>query len=191
MARARNGLRLVLRTNKTVYTVNEPIIIDVGVENVSGASREPNDKSRDIAVYFEPFAKTPRGRTAEWLFKFQIRAEGTERMIYRSPDFEVKEEDRADYYHFVTLPPRTYIGRRFILPPPRSRNWLPRGAYSILVSYEVGEEFPYVIINRHLSAQQVQLIGRKLAYARVWTGKLYSNSVSLRVRRARRWWWPF
>ena len=191
ISRTRNGLRLVISTDKTEYTMDEPIVLDMRLENRSGMSSEENDKARDISVYFEPFAKAPGGKPAEWLFKFHVRSEDNERTVYRSRDFTVSDDDRAGYYHFMNLQQHAYVGRRFVFPPGNARNWLAPGRYSFLVSYEVSDEFPYVIINRRLTAKQVQLLGSKLAYTRVWTGKLYSNRATVRIRRKRSSWWPF
>ena len=171
--------------------MDEPVVLDVRVENRSGLSGDEKDKPRDVAVYFEPFAKTRKGRTAEWLFKFHVRSEADDRLVYRSPDFTVEEDARADYYHFVNLPQHAYVGRRFAFPPANVRRWLKPGQYTFVAAYQVSKDFPYVIINRHLTAKQVQLLGSKLAYARLWTGKLYSNPVTIRIRRKRRSWWPF
>jgi len=192
ISRPRNGLQLTIRTNKTRYTTEEPIILDVRVENRSGMTNDERDKERDIPVYFEPFAKVKGGRSHEWLFKFHVRSEEDQRAVYRSQEFTVPESERGDYYHFVTLPPRAYVGRRFVFPPAKVRNWLKQGRYSIIASYEVSKDFPYVIINRQFSAEQVKILGSKLAYARVWTGRLYSNRAVIEIRpKRRRWWWPF
>jgi hypothetical protein len=185
LSRARGGLRLVVDMEKTEYRLDEPIVLDVRLENHTAEGQEK--KPRDLAVYFEPFAKTPRGGRAEWQFKFYVRSEKDERLHYESPRFTVPEAARADYYHFVTLPPLSFVGRKFVFPPARVRNWLGPGRYSFLVSYQVSDDYPYVILNRHFTAEQVELLGTKLAYKRVWTGKLYSNRISFRVRRKRRW----
>ncbi|MFW6164077.1 MAG: hypothetical protein ACODAJ_15020 [Planctomycetota bacterium] len=187
VSRTRNGLRLTASASKQEYTVDEPIVLDVRIENRSGHSKQGRDGGRDIPVYFEPFAKKPSGRPGEWLFKFLVRDADSQDIVYRSDRFEVPESERAKYYHFVTLPEDAYVGRRFVLPPGN----LKPGDYTFLVSYEVSDEFPYVIINRRLSAKQVQLLGSKLAYVRVWTGKLYSNPVTVTIRREGRSWWPF
>ena len=190
-SRTRKGLRLVIATDKATYTMDEPIVLDLRVENRSGLSGEAGDTPRDIPVYFEPLAKSAQGRIGEWHFKFHIRSEETGRAIYESRRFEVPEADRADYYHFMVLPQHAYVGRQFPLPRARARGWLRPGRYTIAVTYEVDDDFPYVILNRHFTAKQVELLGTKLAYTRVWTGRLYSNRVSFRIRRKRRWWWPF
>jgi len=187
LSRARGGLRLVVAMEQTKYRLDEPIVLDVRLENQTAAGQE--NKPRDLAVYFEPFAKTPRGRKAEWQFKFYVRSEKDERLYYESPRFTVPEAARADYYHFVTLPPRSFVGRKFVFPPAKVRNWLEPGRYSFLVSYQVGDDYPYVILNRQFTAEQVELLGTKLAYQRVWTGKLYSNRISFRIKR--KGWWPF
>lgn len=187
VSRTRNGLRLTASASKAEFTVDEAIVLDVRIQNRSGQAKRRGDGGRDIPVYFEPFARTQSGRPAEWLFKFHVRDEDTERLVYRSPRFEVPESERAKYYHFVTLPESAYVGRRFVFPPGK----LKPGRYTFLISYEVSDEFPYVIINRRLSAKQVQLLGSDLAYTRVWTGKLYSNPVTVTVRRRKRSWLPF
>jgi len=186
LSRSRGGLRLVIRTDKDEYKLDEPIVLDLRLENVTG--RRPEDKARDIPVYFEPFAKTPRGGMAEWLFKFYIRSEADQRVVYESPRFKVSEAARAKYYHFATLPSNAFVGRTFAFPAPRVREWLKPGKYSFVVSYEVSDTYPYVIRNRKFSGPQVELLGTKLAYVRVWTGKLYSNRLVFRVKAKKHWW---
>ena len=193
-ARARNGLQLLIRTNRDVYTMDEPIVLDVRLTNVSGKNRRENlkDQPRDIPIYFEPFAKSKGGKSGEWLFKFAVRDAKTERPVYRSPQFEVPEADRADYYHYMVLPPDAFVGRQFVFPPPsKMRGWLTPGTYAVQAIYEVSDDFPYVIRNRKFTPKQVELLGIKLAYARVWTGDLVSNRATFRVREKGRWWWPF
>lgn len=186
ISRARGGLRLVIKADRADYKLDEPIVLDLRLENVTG--RRPDQKAHDIPVYFEPFAKTPRGNAAEWLFKFYIRSDADERVVYESPRFKVSEQARAEYYHFVTLPQNAFVGRRFLFPPARVRDWLKPGRYTFLASYEVSDDYPYVIRNRHFTGAQVELLGTKLAYARVWTGRLYSNRVPFRIKATKRWW---
>jgi len=184
-ARPRGGLRLVIRSEKTEYAMDQPIVVDLRLENVTSPGE--GDKARDIPVYFEPFAETPKGGRAEWLFKFFLQREEDDKLVYRSPEFELPRGKRDDYYHFVTLPPQAFVGRRFFFPPARFRKWLEPGRYSLLASYAVGEPFSYILINRHLSGKHAELLGKKLAYKRVWTGRLYSNRVRFRIRGKRRW----
>ncbi|MBM4038793.1 MAG: hypothetical protein FJ290_09785 [Planctomycetes bacterium] len=182
IARAKNGLRLTLRTDKTAYQINEPILVDVRLENVTSPQTL---NARDIPVYFEPIARVREGRAMEWLFKFQIRTDDGQRLIYQSPDIKVPEADRAEYYHYVTLPPESFVGRRFIFLPSLARGLTNPGTYSLVAAYVVDDDFAEVIINRHLTAQQVQLLGTKLAYVKVWTGHVYSNRVTFHVKRKR------
>jgi len=182
LARPRNGLRLVIRTDKQAYNIGEPIIVDIRLENVSGA--QSPTQARDIPVYFEPLARTRQG-VVEWLFKFQIRRDADQRIIYQSPNVKVPLTDRAQYYHHVTLPPHSFVGRRFVLWPSRARGLMQPGSYALVATYVVDDDSAYVIINRHLTAEQVQIIGQKLAYVRVWTGQLFSNRVVFRVKRKR------
>ena len=184
MARPQGGLRLVIDTDRKVYRMDEPIVLDVRLENITGS--EPKEEGRDIAIYYEPFAKTPEGEQAEWLFRFVLRSESDGEIVYQSREFEVKEKDRGGYYHYVTLPPQSFVGRKFVSRPARVGNWLKPGRYSFIVDYAVSEDYPYVIVNRQLSQSQVTELGLKLAYVRVWTGRLYSNRVEFRIRGARR-----
>lgn len=181
LSRPRNGIRLSLRTDKPAYKINEAIMVDVRLENV-GASQGP-DKARDIPVYFEPVARTRDGAAVEWLFKFQIRSEPDQRLVYQSPDIKVPDADRAEYYHYVSLPPHSFVGRRFVFWPSRARGLLKPGRYSLIAAYTVDEDSAYVIINRHLTAQQVEALGTGLAYVRVWTGQVFSNRVVFQVQR--------
>jgi hypothetical protein len=186
-SRPRAGLRFVVSLDKPTYTPDQPIVLDLRLENITGGS--PKDEGRDISVYFEPFAKMPDGEMGEWLFKFAVRSEKDEEIRYRSPEFDVKEADRAQYYHYVTLPPQSFVGRRFVFPPARSRNWLEPGRYTILVSYNVSEDYPYVIINRYLTSAHAEALGLKLAYVRVWTGQVFSNRVAFAIRKRGGWLW--
>lgn len=195
-ARTRKGLRLVARSLKDEYAPDEPIIINVQLQNRTGATKAPKDEPRDLSVYFEPFVRVGKtrggkARSAEWLFKFHIRAEKGPRVVYRSPRFEVPAAERANYYHYVILPKQAYVGRRFTFPPARTRDWLAPGTYSILISYEVDDKFPLVIRNRHFTQEQVQILGTDLAYTRIWTGKVQSNRVTFTIRGKRRSWLPF
>jgi hypothetical protein len=185
-AQPRAGLRLVLRTDKTEYRMDDPILVEVRVQNATGATRD--DKAIDIPVYLEPFAKTPGGGEAEWLFKFEVRSGKDDKPVYRSPEFGVPEADRAGYYHFATLPPQSFVGREFGFPPARRRDWLKPGRYTFRAAYIVSDDYPYVILNRHFTSTQVELLGSKLAYTRVWTGKLFSNPITIRIKGDRRWW---
>lgn len=185
LARPRDGLQLLIRTDKATYRPDEPIVLDVQLINRSGRRRMRGDHRRDLSVYFEPFATTPEGGAAEWLFKFHIFEVYGGRPRYHSPRFKVPQEARADYYHHVTLPPAAFVGRRFILPPARERNWLEPGLHFIVVAYEVSDEFPYIVITPEMTAQQAHALGTDVAYTRVWTGKLYSNIVTFDIRRPR------
>ncbi len=182
IARAKNGLRLTLRTDKTAYQINEPILVDVRLENVTSPQ---TGRARDIPVYFEPVARVREGRAMEWLFKFQIRTDNEQRLVYQSPDIKVPDSERAEYYHYVTLPPETFVGRRFIFWPSLARGLTNPGQYGLVAAYVVDEDSAEVIINRHLTAQQVELLGTKLAYVKVWTGQVYSNRVTFQVKRKR------
>ncbi|HUT34076.1 MAG TPA: hypothetical protein VNE39_11380 [Planctomycetota bacterium] len=181
VARPKNGLRLTIRTDKTAYQIGEPILVDVRLENVT--SPAGGQTARDIPVYFEPLARAREGGAMEWLFKFQIRTEPAERLIYHSPEVKVPDTERGDYYHYVILPPQSFVGRRFVLWPSRARGLTNPGRYNIIAAYMVEEDSAYVIISRHLTAQQVELLGTKLAYVRVWTGQVFSNRVTIHVKR--------
>jgi len=181
MARPRSGLRLSIHTDKTAYQIGEPIVVDLRLENVTaGAGAEG---ARDIPVYFEPIARGQGGAAVEWLFNFQIRTEADQRLVYQSPKIRVPEAERADYYHYVVLPPQAFVGRRFIFWPTRVRALNRPGTYGLLAGYQVDEDSAYVIINRNFTAQQVELLGTKLAYARVWTGQVFANRVTFDVKR--------
>jgi len=149
--------------------------------NVTGG--RSGAKGRDIPVYYEPFVKLPKRGPMEWLFKFRIQRESDGKVIYASPKFSVDKDERAKYYHYVTLPEQAWIGRGFQLPKPSSGNWLEPGeTYSLHVSYIVDDAYPMVIIDRHLTSSQVQMLGLKLAYVKVWTGTLHSAPVRFRVK---------
>ena len=182
MARSRAGLSLRISTNKTEYKFGDSIILDVRLINVSGRG---GAAPRDVFVYFELFATTPERTRAPWLIKFYLRQEDTERLVYASRDFEVPAKEREKYYHYVTLPAGAFVGRKFIFSTRLMR--LERGKdYSLVVSYIVDDRFPYVIINRKLNSEQVDALGTKLAYVRVWTGQLISNRARFRVKRKKR-----
>jgi hypothetical protein len=181
LSRPRGGLQLLIRSDKETYAMDEPIALDVELVNRTGLSRSRRDRPRDLSVYFEPLAKTPEGRSAEWLFKFYVFDMFSERARYRSPQFDVPAEKRGDYYHHVTLPPGAFVGRRFVFPPGQAGDWLQPGRYILLVTYEVSHDYPYVIINPELTSRQAEQLGTELAYTRVWTGALYSNVVAFRV----------
>ena len=178
----RSGLQLVVRADKETYRLDEPIVLDVKLVNRTGWQRNRRDKRRDLSVYFEPFAKTADGKRAEWLFKFHVFDQFREGARYQSPRFDVPPTQRANYYHHITLAPRAFVGRSFVLPPARAGNWLEPGDYFILVSYEVSNDYPYVILNREFTSRHAELLGTDTAYTRVWTGKLYSNPVVFSVR---------
>jgi len=186
LSRALRGLQLVVRTDKDSYTTDEPVVLDVRLYNRTGRSDEREDLPRDLSVYFEPFARNPRGRWAEWLFKFYVFELNRGRRHYSSPRFDVPADHRDRYYHHVTLPPNAFVGRRFVFPAARTRNWLEPGRYILLVTYEVSDDYRYVIINRDLTVRQAKLLGRDIAYTRVWTGRLISNVVAFRVQRKKR-----
>jgi len=187
LSRPRAGLQLIVDTDKESYAEDEPIVLDVQLMNTTGVRRLRRDRPRDLSVYFEPFANTPQGEPAEWLFKFflfdQIKGGDP---LYKSPRFDVPPDNRGDYYHYVTLPPGAFVGRRFAFPAPGAGRWLQPGTYIFLVSYEVSHEYPYVILNREFTSRHTEALGRDGAYTRVWTGKVYSNIVSFRIERKRR-----
>jgi hypothetical protein len=176
MARPRDGLRLVASLDQTDYREDEPIVLDLRLENVTGVRGEA---ARDVSVYYEPFFTTKEGGRVEWLFKFLVETEKDGKVAYRSPEFEVSGDERGDYYHFVTLPAQSYLGRSFVL----RRGSLKPGRYSLVAAYRVSEDYPYVIINPRLTRSQVDLLSRKLAYVRVWTGRIFSNRVRFRIRK--------
>ena len=183
IAQPRSGLRLAIEADKADYSINEPIVVDVRLENV-GNPQGP-EKPRDISVYFEPVAQLPNGTPVEWLFRFELRADKGDQLIYQTPPVKVSDSERASYYHYVTLPPQSFVGRRFVFWPQRARGLLKPGRYNLLCSYSVGEDYPYVILNRNFTAAQVEMLGTKLAYTRVWTGQLYSNRTEFRIKRKR------
>ncbi len=185
LARPRGGLKLSISTNRTEYYVGEPIIVELRLENVG--SPEPGKPPRDIPVYFEPVAHFRGGRQAEWLVNFFIRSESDGRAVYRSPRVTVPDQQRASYYHYVVLPPHSYVGRRFVFWPRRAPGLMRPGRYSLRAIYSVSDDFAYVIVNKDLTAEQVEILGERLAYVRVWTGRLYSNKVEFRIKRKRRW----
>jgi len=189
-SRPRSGLRLAASLNKAVYRTDEPFVLDVRLVNVTGGS--PKEEPHDIPVYFEPFAKMSDGERGEWLFKFIIRSEKDEEVCYHSPEFDVKEADRANYYHYVILPKDSFIGRLFAFPPAKSPIWRGRltpGRYNMLVSYTVSEDYPYVIINRNLTPEHAQALGDKLAYIHVWTGQIFSTRIAFTIQKRRGWLW--
>ena len=55
-----------------------------------------------------------------------------------------------------------------------------------MVTYQVDDDYPYVIRSPELTADHVERLGTQAAYARVWTGKLCSNIVTFQVRGKRR-----
>ena len=186
IARPHEGLQLLARTGKETYALDEPIVLDVQLVNRTGRrGRRRSDRPRDLSVYFEPFAKTPKGGSAEWLFKFDVFEVYGNRARYHSPRFKVSAEARAEYYHCLTVPPGAFVGRRFEFPPASERNWLEPGSYFFLVSYEVTEDYPYVIIRPELTQAQAVALGKE-AYSRVWTGKLYADLVVFNVKRKKR-----
>jgi hypothetical protein len=182
-ARPRGGLSLTISTNKATYEPGERIFLEVKLTNVTGG--RSGMKARDIPVYFEVFAKGPQGNQQFWLIKPLLRSDKTGRVHFRSPDFNVPADKRGDYYHFVTLPPGAFVGRSFGFPG-RLLGLTPGEEYSFTVAYAVDEEFPHVILNRHFTPQQVELLGIKLAYVRIWTGRLSSNRAYFRIKRKRR-----
>ena len=177
LARAKDGLALTLRTDKTEYQPGEGIILEVKIRNVSGTS--PFGKPRDVHVYFEPFARDREGAPVPWLFRFHVREGKTGRLVYRSPEADVRAEERDAYYHFVTLPPQAFVGRSFVFS---TEGLEPGQSYSLAVDYAVSKDYPYVIRNREFTAEQVQALGVKRAYVRVWTGRITSNRVVLRIQ---------
>lgn len=183
IARPRDGLQLLMRTDKEVYGPDEPIAVDVQLVNRTGQQRFHRDRPRDLSIYFEPVAETPGGGEAEWQFNFHIFEIYSGKARYHSPKFEVPEEARQRYYHHVTLPPGAFVGRRFIFPPPRQQGWLEPGDHFIVASYQVSDEYPYVIISPRLTAHHAKALGTEKAYTRVWTGRIFSNIVTFRVSR--------
>jgi len=185
LARPRDGLQLLVRTDKEAYKLDDPIVLDVQLINLTGRRRLRGDKPRDLSLYFEPFATTPEGGSAEWLFKFCVYDVYGGQARYQSPQFDVPPARRDAYYHHVTIPPRSFVGRRFIFPSARERGWLEPGLHFIVVSYEVTDEYPYVILTPEMTARQAKALGTDLAYTQVWTGRVYSNIATFRVQRSK------
>jgi len=185
LCQPREGLQLMLLTDRPVYSTEDPIVLEVRLMNQTGGQSR-RAKARDIPVYFEPFAKTPRGTPAEWLFKFFVFELESRKPCYRSPAFKVPAEQRGDYHHYATLPPNAFMGRRFVFPPARDGEWLEPGSYFLVVTYQVDDDYPYIIRSPELTADHVERLGTQAAYARVWTGKLCSNIVTFQVRGKRR-----
>lgn len=180
LSQPQEGLRLIARTDKAVYTMDEPISLDVELVNATGLRRSWGSKPRDLTVYFEPVATNPQGEKAEWLFQFYAYDVYTGRAHYTSPKFTVPPEKRADLYHHVTLPPAGFIGKRFEFAP--ARQWLPPGDHFFVVTYEVGTDSARVILSPELTVEKVQALGDDAAYVPVWTGRVYSNIAFFRVR---------
>jgi len=178
IARPIGGLQLLISTDKTTYTPDEPIAVEVRLIN--------RLRGRDITVYYEPFAETPEGREAEWVFKFYVLDQESLRPRYISPNFKVPLEARGRYYHHVVLPPGGFVGRRFVFPPPSQRNWLAPGKYVFLGTYQVDSDCRYVVLSPELTAAKVRLLGEEAAYRPVWTGRVSSNVWAFEVVRRRR-----
>ncbi len=178
-ARARGGLQLIVRASKEEYKPDEAIVLDCMIRNVTGG--RSGKKERDIPVYFEVFAKMANGQRAPWLLKPVLVSEKTGSVVYRVPDFKVSRGERG--HRFVTLPPQAYVGYTFTFPG----NWLrPGRRFSFTCSYEVPEDFPYVIRDPRFSDEQIDILGTDRAYVRVWTGRLHSGRATFRIRRKRR-----
>jgi len=179
IARPIAGLQLFIRTNKTTYTTTEPIVLEVQLINRA--------RGRDLAIYYEPFAQTPEGNEAEWLFKFYLLAQENLRPRYISPNFKVPKEARGRYYHHVVLPPGGFVGRRFVFPPPSQDNWLAPGKYVFVATYQVEKDCRYVVLTPELTARQVEQLGIEAAYRPVWTGRVSSNIAPFEVVERKRW----
>ena len=177
LARAKNGLALSVRTDKAHYEPHETIDLRATLRNVTGL--RPGDKGRDIPVHVDVLAQTPKGRLAEWLLTLEVRDDETKEVVYRSPELRVPDIDRRKYHHVITLPPRVFVGWTFKFPP---MVFTPGRRYAILASYVVGDAYPHIIRHRDFTVEHVKLLGVKLAYHRIWTGRLVSNRAVVRIR---------
>jgi len=159
------GLLLRVRPDREVYRSDEPIMMELTLENVS---------AKDIAVYIELETGV--------LVGLRVRGTGKgNRFNYVSPAIDLVRtpENFAEVSHYVVLPPGYYVGRPIIL----SANLLRPGKYSLTAVYQ--NKFASCLAKPGFTPEEIQLLQEGALMDGLWRGRVVSNAVDFEVVKAR------
>jgi len=166
-----SGLALSLQPRKDVFRMNEPVVIDYRLTNVSLATNTPSPA--DINVYSE-------FQQEGFLLSFELyRIEGNEKTkVHASPAKTVNpDDDLPKYSHYVKLQPGFFHGRPIQIDAGR----LKAGIYEMTARYD--NEQKECLLSRKMTADKINLIGMDDAFVPLWKGSLKSNTVVFEVQK--------
>ena len=157
------GLMLRVRPQKSLYAADEPIIMQLTIENIS---------KEDIPVYTE--------METGILVGLQVHRE--DQLVHATPkrNLERNSENFHLVSHYVTLQPGYYVGRPIILPA----GILAPGNYTLTAAYE--NPFPSCLAKPDFTPEEMRLLQDGALKQGLWTGRLASNFVRFEVSKARR-----
>lgn len=104
-----------------------------------------------------------------------LRADGK---VFRSPAPDKSDRPRRGKYHYVSLPPGGFVGRRYIIRPADPRWELSPGRYRVRVIYRNG--FKVCPVRPGLTEEDIGSL-RDKALVRLLTGLVVSNVETFRV----------
>ena len=170
----RSGLALSIRARKDVFTMQEPIMIDYQITNITNMSKVLADinvyaemQLEGILLRYEIYKLTGKGREQVYVSK---------RLDVR-PD----QENPADYSHYVRLMPGYFFGRPIQINPMNLKG---SGIYEMTAYYDNSQET--CVISPRLTRDQISLLETdkgNCAFVQLWTGSLKSNTIVFELKR--------
>jgi len=159
-------LALSLLPRKDVFNVNEPVVIDYRITNVSSTSDMPGD----ISLYSE-------FQREGFLLTFELyRLAGQREPVHASPKLELKpSEDLPRFSHYVKLQPGFFHGRPIQIETGR----LKPGIYEMTARYD--SEQKECLLSYRMTVDKINLLGADDAFVTLWTGSLKSNTIVFEV----------
>jgi len=147
---------LMLRTNKLVYKVGEPVVIDFRLHNLG----------KSFKCFYSELLQQG--------FLTAIDITKGAAPIYRSPPLRILKNRPPELSHFAWIPPSGFLGMTYVA-------WRPTepGTYRLAVTYR-NQDYQIVLANMRFTNEQLQALGDR-AFVRVWQGSATSNAVEITV----------
>ena len=153
------GALVSVAGNSRSVKMSGGIILELKLVNVSKA---------DVMLYSE----LRPGRTVVIDI---LRADGK---TFRSPPPDKSDRPRRDKYHYVSLPPGGFVGRRYMIRPADPRWELAPGRYRVRMIYR--NRFKVCPVRPGLTEEDIGSL-RDKAVVRLLTGLVVSNVETFRV----------
>jgi len=149
-----DGITLTIDTDKSQYRVDEPVRLDYCIKNIGSMFR---------CVYSELY------RGQGWLVFLDILKDGLPE--HRSRPVTIDRSPALS--HYAWLPPGGSLCQNY--------TWKPKepGTYHVSAEY-VNLDFEIVLASFTLTKKDIDILGKR-AYVPLWTGKVRSNTIELKV----------